>query len=102
MSKSNSVQREVTRGEILRQLAEAFPSWLTRRSLLNLLDLAGYSVLEEDLDFHLEYLRAKRLVEFQIHDGGVGKPKVIAIIRITADGIDLLDGRKAGDPGVRI
>lgn len=102
MSRLNNVQREVTRGEILRQLAEWFPRWMSRRSLLNLLDLANCPLLDEDLDFHLEYLKSKKFLEFTILDEGVGKPKSIAAIRITSDGIDLLDGRKAGDTGVRI
>lgn len=101
MSRLNNVLRDVTRGEILRQLAEAYPRWVTRWSLLNLLDLAGYAVLEEDLDFHLEYLSGKKLLEYQIKDEGLGKAKNISIIRITTDGIDHLDGRKKGDLGVR-
>lgn len=101
MSKSSNVLREIVRGEILRQLAETFPRWLTFRSLLNLLDLAGYSTLEEDLNFHLEYLAGKKLLEFRIEDAPIGKPRPISMIRITTDGIDSLDGRAKGDLGFR-
>lgn len=102
MSRLNNVQREVTRGEILRALAEAYPRWITYRSLLNLLDYAGYSTLKEDLNFHLEYMKGKKLVDYQIRDRGVGEGKEISLIRITTDGIDLLDRRKKGETGVRI
>lgn len=101
MPRQSNVLREVTRGEVLRQLAEFYPKWVTRRSLLNLLDLAGYAVLDEDLDFHLAYLSGKRLLEFKVDDKGLGRPKVINLLRITTAGIDFLDGRREGDLGVR-
>jgi hypothetical protein len=92
----------VIRGEILRQAVEFYPKWVTRRSLLNLLDMAGYPVLEEDLDFHLEYLNGKNLLELRIDDAGVGRPKTISMVRITTTGIDVLDNRRRGELGVRL
>lgn len=96
---SQSTLREVTRGEILRQLVEFYPSKVTRRTLLNLMDLANYPVLDEDLDFHLSYLADKGYLELELSDQVVGKAREILMVRITTRGIDFLDQRRG--PGVR-
>jgi hypothetical protein len=101
MKKSRPTTREVERGEVLRYLAEVYPSLATLRSLVNHLDYSGYSVSAEDLEFHLWYLAEKGFVEIDEYPREAGERRQIRGAKITPAGVDLLDHRKKGDPGVR-
>jgi len=92
---------EVERGEILRYLAEVYPRAATPRTLQHHLDYVGYAVTADDLDFHLGYLAQKGFLEVETYPTDVGEEREIRVLRITPAGIDLLDRRRKGEPGVR-
>ncbi len=94
-------QHEVERGEILRYLAEVYPRRITPRTLQHHLDYAGYTVSEDDLDFHLGYLVEKGFVEVDVLEREAGKQPHVRVVKITPAGIDLLDRRRKGETGVR-
>ena len=100
MTKSELIH-EVERGEIIRFMAEVGFSAVTPRTLINHLDYSGYSVTEEGLEFHLQYLTQKGFVEIEEEQKEAGKKKRILFTKITPAGVDLLDHRKRGDTGVR-
>lgn len=95
MPKTNEV-REIERGEILRFLAELGFAPATPRTLRVHLDHAALSVGEDQMEFHLRYLIGKGFIIADSDGAGT-----ILCVRITPAGVDLLDRRRAGDPGVR-
>ncbi len=92
-------QKEIIRGKILHYLALIYPTAATLPLLQGELDIAGYPVPLEELSFHIAYLAEKGLVSVE----GVRGPysqRNINLVKITARGIDLMDGRLPADDGI--
>ena len=90
---------EVVRGKILYYLILIYPQPATLPLLQGQLDIFGYSVLLDQLTFHLAYLAEKGFVSLEQARGPQGRQK-ITLVRITAKGIDYYDGRLPADEGV--
>jgi hypothetical protein len=92
-------QKELIRGKILYYLALVYPQAVTLPLLQGELDLFGYPVPMDELKFHLAYLEEKGLVS--VEDAGSPPPRrKVALVKITAKGIDYHDGRLPADEGV--
>jgi hypothetical protein len=92
-------QKEVIRGKILYYLALVYPQPVTLPLLQGELDLFGYPVVLDELNFHLAYLAEKGLVSLE--DASVTEPRrKVTLVKITAKGIDYHDGRLPADEGV--
>jgi len=92
-------QQEVIRGKILYYLALMYPQSVTLPVLQGELDLFGYPVLRDELNFHLAYLAEKGLVSLE--DASLTEPRrKVTLVKITAKGIDYHDGRLPADEGV--
>ncbi len=90
---------EVVRGKILYYLTLIYPQPATLPLLQGELDIFGYPVPMDELNFHLAYLSEKDLVALEATRGpAVGRK--ITLVKITAKGIDLLDGRLPSDEGI--
>lgn len=90
---------EVVRGKILYYLKLIYPKPATLPLLQGELDIFGYPVPIEELNFHLAYLAEKELVVTEAHRGPQERQK-ITLVKITAKGIDLYEGRLPADGGV--
>lgn len=91
--------KEIIRGKVLYYLALIFPQSATLQLLQGELDFFGYPVPIDELSFHVAYLAEKGLVSIE----GVRGPhsqRNVQLIKITAKGIDLHDGRITPDEGV--
>jgi hypothetical protein len=90
---------EIVRGKILQYLGMIYPQPATPLLLQGELDLLGYSLSLDEINFQVTYLAEKELVSV-----GSGKgPRTlrsIPLIRITAKGIDYRDGRLPLDEGI--
>ena len=94
-------ERELVRGKILHYLALVYPQPVTLPLLQGELDLFGYPVPMDELNFHLAYLTEKGLVALE--DAGSVQPRrKVALVKITAKGIDYYDGRLPADEGVYV
>ena len=94
-------QKEIVRGKILYYLALVYPQPVTLPLLQGELDLFGYPVPMDELKFHLAYLSEKGMVT--VEDAGSVQPRrKVALVRITAKGIDYHDGRLPADEGVYV
>jgi hypothetical protein len=100
--KNKQVPREVERGQLLRLLREFYPGGATFRTLLHQMDETGYSVLGSELLFHLRYMEEEEAVAIDWESKEVGQPERIRLVKITKRGIDILDGRKEGELGIRV
>ncbi len=97
---STSVRRkEIVRGKILHYLKLIYPQAATLPLLQGELDIFGYAVPLEDLDFHVAYLAEKGLVAVE-EARGPRAHRTIPLARITARGIDYFDGRAPRDAGI--
>ncbi len=77
------------RGAILKLLAHQHPAPLDFKEVHFLLDDLGFTIREEELRSHLCYLKEKGFVKFdKRRSGGIE----IEMVRITADGLNVLDG----------
>jgi hypothetical protein len=94
-------RHEVERGHILRYLCLIGMKAATPRLVREFLYRRGYATSREGMEFHLNYLSEKGLVELEVQPGTIDAPQKIVAVKITPGGIDLLDGRKTGDSGVR-
>ena len=94
-------QKEIIRGKILYYLALVYPQAVTLPLLQGELDLFGYPVPSEELNFHLAYLAEKGLVSVD-EAGSVQPRRKVALVKITAKGIDYHDGRLPADEGVYV
>ena len=95
------LQKEIIRGKILYYLALVYPQAVTLPLLQGELDLFGYPVPTDELKFHLAYLAEKALVS--VDDAGSVQPRrKVALVKITAKGIDYHDGRLPADEGVYV
>jgi hypothetical protein len=94
-------RKEIIRGKILYYLALIYPQPATLPLLQGELDLFGYPVLMEELNFHLAYLAEKGLVSLE-NQGGLQPRRKVTLVKITAKGIDYHDGRLPADDGVYV
>ncbi len=92
-------QKEVVRGKILYYLKLIYPQAATLPLLQGELDIFGYPVPMEDLDFHVAYLAEKGLVAVE-KTRGPRAHRPVTLVRITARGIDTFDGRTPSDEGI--
>jgi hypothetical protein len=94
-------EKELVRGKILHYLALVYPQPVTLPLLQGELDLFGYPVPMDELNFHLAYLTEKGLVALE--DAGSVQPRrKVALVKITAKGIDYYDGRLPAEEGVYV
>jgi hypothetical protein len=90
---------EIVRGKILHYLGLIYPQSATLLLLQGELDLLGYSLSMEELNFHVAYLAEKDLLA--VTSGkGPRTLRSIPLIKITARGIDYRDGRLPLDEGI--
>ena len=92
-------QKELIRGKMLFYLQLIYPQTATLPLLQAEMDYFGYPIPIEELSFHVAYLTEKGLVQVE----GVSGPHVqrnTRRVKITAHGIDYLDGRVPADEGV--
>lgn len=101
-------QKEIVRGKLLYYLKLIYPRAATLPLLQGELDIFGYPVPIDELDFHVAYLAEKGLVSTENARGpvpsGAGRGshprRGITLVKITAKGIDYFDGRLPKDEGV--
>ena len=92
-------QMEIVRGKILYYLKLIYPQPATLPLLQGELDIFGYPVPIEDLEFHVAYLAEKGLVNLENMRGPQAR-RFITLVKITAKGIDYFDGRLPADEGI--
>jgi hypothetical protein len=97
--KSDVRQKEIIRGKILQYLSLIYPRASTLPLLQGELDLFGFPILADELNFQLAYLAEKKLVALESPAGPHSQRK-IPLVKITAQGIDYLDGRLPVDEGI--
>lgn len=97
--KTDVRHKEVIRGKILYYLALIYPQTATLPLLQGELDIFGYPVLMDELNFHIAYLAEKGLVSVESVSGANSRRKV-TLVKITAKGIDYHDGRLPADEGI--
>jgi hypothetical protein len=90
---------EIIRGKILQYLGMIFPQPATFLLLQGELDLLGYPVTLDEINFHVAYLAEKQLVNVTPAKGP-RTFRTIPLIKITARGIDYRDGRLPLDEGI--
>jgi len=99
-------EKELIRGKILHYLALVYPQPVTLPLLQGELDLFGYPVPMDELNFHLAYLAEKGLVALEdagqpARPGGAARAgRKVPLVRITAKGIDYYDGRLPAEEGI--
>jgi hypothetical protein len=98
---ADEIRHEIERGHILRFLQVSGLRPVTLRMLLYYLRDRRYPLTFEGLDFHLRYMRDKGWVVLEIPEPAIGEKEKIETARITAAGVDEIDGRKPGEPGVK-
>lgn len=91
--------KELLRGKIMFYLNLIYPQTATFPLLQAELDYFGYPLPLEDLHFHVAYLAEKGLVETETARGPHTRG-AMTLVKITARGIDLLDGRLPPDEGI--
>jgi hypothetical protein len=96
---TNIRHKEIIRGKILYYLALIYPQAATLPLLQGELDIFGYPVPLEELNFHVAYLNEKGLVVVEKARGPVPHQN-IPLVKITAKGIDYHDGRLPADHGI--
>lgn len=92
-------EKEVIRGKILHYLSMIYPHSATLPLLQGELDVLGYTVAMDTLEFHVAYLSEKGLVTSDAVRGPNAHRNVV-LVKITARGIDYCDGRLPIDEGV--
>jgi hypothetical protein len=93
--------KEIIRGKILYYLGLIYPQAATLPLLQGELDIFGYPVPVEELNFHIAYLTEKGLVAVELVRGPRSR-REIPLVKITAQGIDYLDGRLPDDEGIYV
>lgn len=81
------------RGAILKLLAYEHPGSLDIKVLHFSLDNLGYTITEEELRSHIDYLGEKRPGLVKLEKRKTGRVQ-IEMVKITPDGLDVLDGLK--------
>ncbi len=92
-------QKEIIRGKILYYLALIYPKAATLPLLQGELDIIGYPVPIEELNFHIAYLAEKKFLAVE----GAQFPQATrkaTLVKITAKGIDYYDGRLPAEEGI--
>ena len=92
-------QAEIIRGKLLYYLSLIYPQAATLPLLQGELDIFGYPVPTEELNRMIAYLAEKHLVAIEKVRGPIAR-RTINLVKITARGIDYLDGRMPVDEGV--
>jgi hypothetical protein len=92
-------QTEIIRGKILYYLSLIYPQAATLPLLQGELDIFGFPVPTDELNSLVAYLGEKHLVSIENVRGPVAR-RPIALVKITAHGIDYLDGRLPVDEGI--
>src|ERR1700683_1185740 len=92
-------QKELVRGKMLFYLKLIYPQTATLHLLQAELDYFGYPIPLEELSFHVAYLAEKGLVQVE-NPRGPYVQRNMNRVKITAQGIDYLDGRLPADEGV--
>jgi len=90
---------EIIRGKILYYLSLIYPQPATLPLLQGELDIFGFPVPTEELNSLVAYLAEKNLVSIEKVRGPIVRRR-IALVKITAHGIDYLDGRLPVDEGI--
>jgi len=99
MSETKKERYRRIRGAILKLLAYQHPGPLDIKEIHFLLDDMRYTITQEELQSHLCYLsEGKLLIVEKRMAGGI----CIEMVRITRDGLNVLDGFGAGDVGVDV
>jgi len=93
--------KEIIRGKILYYLGLIYPQAATLPLLQGELDIFGYPVPMEELNFHIAYLAEKGLVGVERVRGPRSR-REIPLVKITAQGIDYFDGRLPADEGIYV
>ena len=94
-------QKEMIRGKILYYLGLIYPQAATLPLLQGELDIIGYPVPLEDLNFQIAYLVEKGLLAVE-RVRGPRSHREIPLVKITAQGIDYFDGRLPVDDGIYV
>lgn len=92
-------QHEVIRGKILYYLALLYPKAAPLPLLQAELDIFGFPLPMDDLQFHLAYLAEKGFVTLE-NVRGPQSHRPVTLVKITAKGIDYHDGRLPAEEGV--
>lgn len=87
MTKEDAVKHDRIRELILISLSEHHPNSLDSVMLRRMIIRLGYPIMANDLTSYVAYLEEKELVKIDRHGSG------ILLVRITAKGLDVLDGR---------
>jgi len=76
---------------------------LTPLTIRHVLDLSGYALDEERMEFKANYLADKGYIAIE-HDvpSEVGARPTVKLLKITTAGLDYVERRRAGDTGVRL
>jgi hypothetical protein len=97
-------QKEVIRGKLLYYLALIYPQSATLPLLQGELDIFGYPVTLDELQFHIAYLAEKGMVSVEDIPSSSsrrgGSTRSISLVKVTAKGIDYFDGRLPADEGI--
>lgn len=99
MTMADHRRREIIRGKILHYLKLIYPEPATLPLLQGELDIFGYPVPMEDVKFHVAYLKEKGMLETDRVQPARTRVSV-PLVKITAQGIDYLDGRLPFDDGI--
>lgn len=92
-------RKEVVRGKVLFYLNLIYPQSATIPLLQAEMDYFGYSLPLEELSAHIAYLTEKGMVQIESLRGPYS-PRSSQRVKITARGIDYLEGRLPPDDGV--
>jgi hypothetical protein len=95
----NVRNKELLRGKILYYLTLIYPRAATLPLLQGELDIFGYPIPMEELQFQVAYLAEKGLAAVEMVRGPNPRREV-ALVKATAKGIDTYDGREPADAGV--
>jgi len=92
---------EIQRRDLLKVLLDDFGHFVSVEVLGNTLDLLDHAMSDEDVRFHLQYLADLGFIELvRKDDPETRRRNVIQGARLRNAGVDFLDGRNAGEPGV--
>ncbi len=97
--KTDLRKKELIRGKILYYLSLVYPHPTALSMLQGELDIFGYPVPMEEMEYHVAYLAGKGFVQVEKSRGPRGGHE-ITMVTITVKGIDYHDGRLPADDGV--